>query len=90
VFVGVANGAAGGLLRDVVMREIPAQMRPGQYASLTLFAACGLYLLLTLNLGVSPTSAAWITVGAFFLARVLTIRFNWRTRSVWEKEPGPP
>jgi len=89
VFVGVANGAAGGLLRDVVMREIPAQMRPGQYASLTLFAACGVYLLLTLNGGVSPTIAAWITVGAFFLARVLTIRFNWQTRSVWEEDPGP-
>ncbi len=85
VFVGVANGAAGGLLRDVVIREIPAQMRPGQYASLTLLAACGLYLLLTLHLGFTPTYAAWITVGAFFLARVLTIRFNWRTRSVWEE-----
>jgi uncharacterized membrane protein YeiH len=84
VFVGVANGAAGGFLRDVVMREIPAQMRPGQYASLTLFAACGLYLLMTVKLGVLPTNAAWMTVGAFFLARVLTIRFNWRTRSVWE------
>jgi len=86
VFVGVANGAAGGLLRDVVMREIPAQMRPGQYASLTLLAACGVYLLLTLNLGFTPMRAAWITVGAFFLARVLTIRFNWRTRSVWEDD----
>jgi len=88
VFVGVANGAAGGLLRDVVMREIPAQMRPGQYASLTLLAACGVYLLLTVNLEFTPMLAAWITVGAFFLARVLTIRFNWRTRSVWEDEPG--
>ena len=84
VFVGVANGAAGGLLRDVVMREIPAQMRPGQYASLTLLAACGVYLLLTQHLGFPPTRAAWITVGAFFLARVLTIRFNWQTRSVVE------
>jgi len=89
MFVGVANGAAGGLLRDVVMREIPAQMRPGQYASLTLFAACGVYLLLTLKVGVTPTSAAWVTVGAFFLARVLTIRFNWQTRSVWEDETEP-
>jgi len=86
VFVGVANGAAGGLLRDVVMREIPAQMRPGQYASLTLLAACGVYLLLTLNLAFTPMLAAWITVGAFFLARVLTIRFNWRTRSVWDDD----
>lgn len=88
VFVGVANGAAGGLLRDVVMREIPAQMRPGQYASLTLLVACGLYLLLTLNFALAPLLAAWITVGAFFLARVLTIHFNWRTSPVWEDEPG--
>jgi uncharacterized membrane protein YeiH len=89
LFVGVANGAAGGLLRDVVMRKIPAQMRPGQYASLTLLASCGLYLLLTLKLAVTPTLAAWITVAAFFLARVLTIRFNWRTRPVWEDGPPP-
>jgi uncharacterized membrane protein YeiH len=87
-FVGVANGAAGGLLRDVMMREIPALMRPGQYAALTLLAACGVYLLLTLELGVLPAIAGWITVAAFFLARVLTIRFNWRTRSVWEGEAG--
>ena len=89
VFVGVANGAAGGLLRDVVMREIPAQMRPGQYASLTLLAACGVYLLLTQHLGFTPNEAAWVTVGAFFIARVLTIRFNWRTSAIWEDESGP-
>lgn len=88
IFVGVSNGVAGGLLRDVVVREIPALMRPGQYASITLFAACGLYLLLTLQAQVSPTHAAWITVGTFFVARVLTIRFNWQTRSVWEEESG--
>jgi uncharacterized membrane protein YeiH len=86
VFVGVANGVAGGVLRDVVVREVPALMRPGQYASITLFLACGIYLLLTLQAQLSPTIAAWITVGAFFVARVLTIRFNWQTRSVWEDE----
>jgi uncharacterized membrane protein YeiH len=86
VFVGVTNGVAGGVLRDVVVREVPALMRPGQYASITLFAACGIYLLLTLQANLSPTLAAWITVGVFFIARVLTIRFNWQTRSVWEDE----
>jgi uncharacterized membrane protein YeiH len=84
VFVGVTNGVAGGLLRDIVMREIPTLMRPGQYATLTLLAGCGVYLFLTRQLEVSPTHAAWITVGAFFVARVLTIRFNWRTTAVWE------
>jgi uncharacterized membrane protein YeiH len=85
-FVGVANGVAGGLLRDVVVREVPALMRPGQYASITLLAACGLYLLMTLLWGLDPQPAAWITVAVFFVARVLTIRFNWQTRSVWEDE----
>jgi uncharacterized membrane protein YeiH len=88
VFVGVANGVAGGLLRDVVVRDVPALLRPGQFGSLTLLAACGVYLLLTLQSGLSPTRAAWITVATFFVARVLTIRFNWRTRSVWEEESG--
>jgi uncharacterized membrane protein YeiH len=88
IFVGVSNGVAGGLLRDVVVREIPSLMRPGQYASITLFAACGLYLLLTLQAQMSPTHAAWITVGTFFVVRVLTIRFNWQTRSIWEDESG--
>jgi uncharacterized membrane protein YeiH len=86
VFVGVSNGVAGGVLRDVVVRDIPTLMRPGQYQSITLFVACGLYLLLTLQAGLPATHAAWITVGAFFIVRVLTIHFNWQTRAVWEDE----
>jgi len=89
VFVGVANGVAGGLLRDIVVREVPTLMRPGQFVSLTLFAACALYLFLTLQRGVAVTHAAWITVGAYFIVRLLTIRFNWQTRSVWEEETKP-
>lgn len=88
VFVGVSNGVAGGVLRDVVVRQVPTLMRPGQYASITLFVACALYLLLTLRTGLSPIVAAWITVAAFFVVRVLTIRFNWQTRPVWEDESG--
>jgi uncharacterized membrane protein YeiH len=88
VFVGVANGVAGGMLRDIVVGEVPTIMRPGQFVSLTLFAACGLYLLLVLQQDVAITKAAWITVGAYFVARILTIRFNWQTKSVWEDETG--
>jgi uncharacterized membrane protein YeiH len=83
VFVGVSNGVAGGLLRDIVSREVPAILRPGQFATLTLLAACGLFLLLTYN-GLPPTRAAWITVAVYFVARVLTIRYNWKTAAVWE------
>ena len=88
VFVGVANGVAGGLLRDVVVRDVPTVLRPGQFVSLTLLAVCGLYLLLTLQYQLSATRAAWITVGVYFVIRLLTIRFNWQTRSVVEDTPG--
>ena len=88
VFVGVANGVAGGILRDIVVREVPALMRPGQFVALTLLAACGVYLLLTLQLGFVAKQAAWITVAVYFVARVLTIRFNWQTSSVWKDMPG--
>lgn len=90
VFVGVVNGVAGGMLRDIVVREVPTIMRPGQFVSLTLFACCGLYLVLVLQQGVEITLAAWITVAVYFVIRLLTIRFNWQTKSVWEDETGPP
>jgi uncharacterized membrane protein YeiH len=82
IFVGVVNGVAGGLLRDVAVRDVPALLRPGQFVSLALALVCGLFMVLRLQYGVRPTEAAWATVAAFFLIRVLAVRFNWQTRSV--------
>lgn len=82
VFVGVANGVTGGLLRDVVVRDVPTLLRPGQFVSLTLLFACGLFLLLTIRLALNPTTAAWITVGTYFALRVVAVFFNWQTRPV--------
>ncbi len=36
IFIGVVNGTAGGLLRDVLVRDVPAILRPGQFVSLLL------------------------------------------------------
>lgn len=82
LFVGVANGVAGGLLRDVVVRDVPALLRPGQFISLTLLGACVLFMALTATYGVTPTRAAWVTVVTYFLFRVVAVRFNWQSRSV--------
>ena len=82
VFVGVANGVTGGLLRDVVVREVPTLLRPGQFVSLTLLFACGLFLVLTTRLAMNPTKAAWFTVGTYFGLRVVAVAFNWQTRPV--------
>ena len=82
IFVGVVNGVAGGLLRDIAVRDVPALLRPGQFVSLALALVCGLFMVLRLRYGVRPTEAAWATVGAFFLIRALAVRFNWQTRSI--------
>ena len=44
IFVGVVNGTGGGLLRDVLVRDVPAILRPGQFVSLLLLLACGLFV----------------------------------------------
>jgi uncharacterized membrane protein YeiH len=82
MFVGVVNGAAGGLLRDVIVREVPALLRPGQFVTLLLLLACGLFLVLKRYAGVSAEHAAWTVACSFFVLRVMAIRFNWTTRSV--------
>jgi len=82
VFVGVANGVTGGLLRDVVVRDVPTLLRPGQFVSLTLLLVCGLFLALTTRLSMHPTTAGWITVSAYFALRVIAVSFNWQTRPV--------
>jgi uncharacterized membrane protein YeiH len=91
IFVGVVNGTAGGLLRDVIVRDVPALLRPGQFVTLLLLLACGLFMLLKRYAGVSAPHAAWTMAGSFFVLRVLAIRFNWTTRSVLpESRAGEP
>ena len=91
VFVGVVNGTAGGLLRDVIVREVPAILRPGQFVTLLLLLACGLFMVLKHYGDLSAPQAAWAAVCSFFVLRVLAIRFNWTTRSLLpESHTGEP
>ncbi len=88
LFIGVVNGCAGGLLRDVFVRDVPSLLRPGQFVSLALAIVCGLFILLTRRFAVSPVEAAWVTVGTFFMIRVLAVRFNWQTRPIGGPVPS--
>ncbi len=93
VFVGVVNGLGGGLLRDVVVRDVPTLLRPGQFTSLMLLSVCGLFLWLRGQDLMHPTEAALLAIGAFFLFRVIAVRFNWQSRPVagdlsGDEDPG--
>jgi uncharacterized membrane protein YeiH len=86
VLIGLINGFGGGILRDVLVDEVPAMLRPGQWAATLALAACFLFLALLLWLRMTAATAAWITVAAYVAARMLAIRFDLRSRPLLPKE----
>ena len=87
VLVGMCNAVGGGMLRDVLTREVPLMFKPGQLYALAAFAGCIVFLLLQSDYRLPVQDAAWIAIAATLLLRVLAIRFNWTTRpfSKWDE-----
>ena len=87
ILTGMINAVGGGMLRDILVNEVPAILKPSQFYSLPVLAGCVLYLFLghfswAGPLQGIPIHAAWITIAFVFLGRLLTIRFNWRTQAL--------
>jgi uncharacterized membrane protein YeiH len=82
ILVGVINACGGGLLRDVITREEPLVMKPGQFYAMASLLGCGIFVILAREVSLPATAAALIAIGATFLLRILAIVFNWRTVSV--------
>lgn len=96
VLVGVINAVGGGLLRDLLVRDEPLLLKPGQFYALAAFAGCLLFVALTAYLKMPAPRAGLITVAATFVFRVLAIQFNWRTPPLYrpdtpeeERSPDP-
>jgi uncharacterized membrane protein YeiH len=80
VLIATVSGVGGGLMRDLMAGDTPELLRPGQYNTLLVVLSALLYMGLVNFTPFDRTQVAWITIVLFFLARLLTIRFNWRTR----------
>lgn len=86
VLLGTVSGVGGGLLRDLIVGDTPELLRPGQYNTLLVVLAAVAYIVLAYEFGLNRFYTAWFVVVAFFIARLITIRYNWRTRPVNEFE----
>ena len=82
LFIGIVNGVGGGLLRDVLVRDVPELFKPGQFSALVVLVACGLFIAMVSGLGIPNFVAAFVTIVVSCTARLLIIRFNWRSRPV--------
>lgn len=86
VLIGLVNGFGGGLLRDILVNEIPSVLRPGHYAASLALIACLAFLALTLWGGLTVYHAGWVIVAGYVVARMLVIRFDLRSRPLLPRE----
>ena len=82
VIVGVCNAVGGGLMRDILAREEPILLKPGQLYALAALAGIAMFVVLSHLYGIDTFQAAWISILATALLRLLAIRFNWATRAM--------
>jgi uncharacterized membrane protein YeiH len=89
LLVGVINACGGGLLRDIIVREEPLMMKPGQFYVVASFLGCVIFVALAHYTALSAPVAALFAICATFVFRMLAIVFNWRTTPIqpWLFEP---
>lgn len=82
IMVGVFNATGAGLIRDVLVREEPVIFKPGQFYAGAAIVGTMLYVVLTAVVDVDDTWAAIAAVTVSFTLRILSVKFNWRTRPI--------
>lgn len=86
VLVGVFNATGAGLIRDVLIREEPVIFKPGQYYAGAAILGCCIFVFLNVIVQADATVAALIAIGITFLIRLLSVKFNWQTKSILKEE----
>jgi uncharacterized membrane protein YeiH len=87
IIMGALTGCAGGLIRDVLVAEVPLIFRQSELYVTACLAGIGAYLLLA-ALGVPPELASMTGISAIALIRIGSIR--WRiTLPVLQIPPRP-
>ncbi len=82
VVVGVVNAAGSGLIRDVLVREEPLMLKPGQFYVVASLAGIWTFAVLARWVNVPVTAAAIAAITVTFALRLLAISFDWKTRPV--------
>jgi uncharacterized membrane protein YeiH len=88
IFVGVVNAVGSGLIRDVLVREEPLMLKPGQFYIIASVLGVGGFVLFTHFFRAPLVPSAIAAIAITFIFRLLAIFFDWRTHSIMR--PPPP
>jgi uncharacterized membrane protein YeiH len=79
LLVGVCNAVGGGLIRDVLVREEPLLLKPGQLYAIASLIGCIAFVAMSYHYGMAVEASAWIAIAITVVVRMLAVRFDWKT-----------
>ncbi len=82
ILVGVFNATGAGIIRDVLIREEPIIFKPGQFYAGAAIVGTMLYVSITVLTSINDTWSAVCAISVAFALRILSVKFNWRTRAI--------
>jgi uncharacterized membrane protein YeiH len=77
--MGVVTGVFGGVLRDVILNEVPMVLRDGKPYALASLAGCVFYLLV-IDAGMPASLATWVASALIVAVRLVAWRWDWTIR----------
>jgi uncharacterized membrane protein YeiH len=89
VFLGVVTCVGGGIVRDVLCREIPLLLLPGQPYTVVALFACVIYLSALRKVHLSPLAAEILALTGAFALRSFVARRGWVTHVPPSFPAGP-
>src|SRR3954464_13127685 len=78
IFVGVVNAVGSGLIRDILVREEPLVLQPGQFYLIASLLGVTGFTLLTISFRFPMVPAAIVAIAITFVFRLLAIVFDWK------------
>lgn len=79
IFLGTVTCVGGGLIRDILCRDIPKILLPGRPYSIVAILAGTVYIISLREFGLAPRSAEMLAVSAAFVFRLLASWREWET-----------
>jgi uncharacterized membrane protein YeiH len=74
--MGVITGVFGGVLRDVILNEVPIVLRDNRPYAMTAFFGCWFYVLLR-GAGADEALALWTSAALITVTRLIAWRYDW-------------
>jgi uncharacterized membrane protein YeiH len=77
--MGVVTGVFGGVLRDVILNEVPMVLRDGRPYALAALAGC-VFFLIVVDAGFPASMATWVAAALIVAVRLIAWRWDWTIR----------